>query len=329
MKAEELAFANQQLAGLIRGGLPLEGALRQLCDGMARGPFKDELLALETDLATGKPLAAALQPRALPDFYKRLLEVGARANNLPVILNLLADHYGRASATWERLRALLLYPALVLGLAFLVSVGLGFALSEAVQLFRPEIPVWYLGGRPWGHSPMVTGAFIWLPTIVLGGVILLCAGLWYSRTWRDKCEFLLPGFKDSRLAQLASALAVLLQGGVPLPEALALLESLEHGEAAKELAAWRGDVAAGKGPLPGSTAFFPPLFRWSLGGGDDPVAGLRRAAEIYFLRARYQMELLLHAVLPVCLVLLGGLLVSQAWPAFRIIILMLDMFGAV
>ena len=95
MKLEELAFVNQQLAGMINSGMPLEGALREVCTGMAKGGVKEELSALEADLAKGKPLADALGPRKLPDFYKSMLEVGAKAGDLPSILNLL--EIGRAS----------------------------------------------------------------------------------------------------------------------------------------------------------------------------------------------------------------------------------------
>ena len=53
MKYEELAFVNQQLAGMLKTGIPLEGALRQLCAQMRRGRLRAELEALEADLAAG------------------------------------------------------------------------------------------------------------------------------------------------------------------------------------------------------------------------------------------------------------------------------------
>ena len=35
MNLDEFAFVNQQLAAMLRDGIPLEGALRQLCEGVA------------------------------------------------------------------------------------------------------------------------------------------------------------------------------------------------------------------------------------------------------------------------------------------------------
>src|SRR5262245_25217533 len=122
MTHDELAFANQQLAGMLKGGVPLEGALRQLCSEMQHGTLRTELQALEADLAKGTPLRDALAPRRLPTFYSAMLQVGARSNDLPGVLTLLADYYHRSHLTWTRLKGLLVYPFIVLATALGVSV---------------------------------------------------------------------------------------------------------------------------------------------------------------------------------------------------------------
>ncbi|MGD0168091.1 MAG: type II secretion system F family protein, partial [Gaiellaceae bacterium] len=79
MKNDEFAFFNQQLAAMLRDGIPLEGALRRLSDEMRRGKLREELQKLETDLAQGTPLAEALQTRQLPELYKRMMLVGVKS----------------------------------------------------------------------------------------------------------------------------------------------------------------------------------------------------------------------------------------------------------
>ena len=103
MSYDELAFFNQQLATMLREGIPLEGALKQLSVGMRAGPLRSELQQLEQDLTQGAPLAEALSRRTLPAFYVRMLQIGVRSNDLPGMLLMLADHYGRAHALWTRL----------------------------------------------------------------------------------------------------------------------------------------------------------------------------------------------------------------------------------
>ena len=118
MNYDEFAFFNQQLAAMLREGIPLEGSLKQLCAGMKTGLLRAELSLLGEDLASGMPLNQALARRKLPDFYARMVEIGARSNDLPGVLTLLADHYHAANALWTRLKGLMVYPLLVLLVSF-------------------------------------------------------------------------------------------------------------------------------------------------------------------------------------------------------------------
>ena len=47
MNPTELAFVNQQLAAMLRCGIPLEGGLHQLCDTMTRGPLPTAVFGAE------------------------------------------------------------------------------------------------------------------------------------------------------------------------------------------------------------------------------------------------------------------------------------------
>ena len=82
MKLDEFAFFNQQLAAMLRDGIPLEGALQRLCQEMRRGKLRDELQSLEADLAKGTPMADALKGRQLPELYKRMIMVGVKSSDL-------------------------------------------------------------------------------------------------------------------------------------------------------------------------------------------------------------------------------------------------------
>src|SRR5512133_3698330 len=109
MKHDELAFFNQQLAVMLREGVPLEGAIRQLSVGLKDPAFRGELERLEADLAKGQPLKDALQARQLPEFYKRMVAMGAQGNDLPGVLQLLADYYHRTNLLWTRFKGLMVY----------------------------------------------------------------------------------------------------------------------------------------------------------------------------------------------------------------------------
>src|SRR5476651_2876043 len=132
MKYDEFAFFNQQLAAMLRDGIPLEGALRRLCQEMRRGNLRDELQALEADLAKGTPMADTLAPRQLPELYKRMILVGVKSNDLPGALTMLADYFQRQNNVWTRLKCMMTYPLIVMFVAFLISLVLAFLWTQVI-----------------------------------------------------------------------------------------------------------------------------------------------------------------------------------------------------
>ena len=323
MNYDEFAFFNQQLAAMLREGIPLEGALKQLCAGMRSGPLRAEIEQLEADLARGTPLKEALARRALPDLYRQMIQIGARSNDLPGVLTLLADHYHRANALWTRLKGLLVYPLIVI----LVSLGLTLLISLNFSRFLSQF------GTELAPQPILTVPSIWMPPIVLTLVALLGVAAVCIPSWRARLRWRLPAFREASLAQLASAMALMLKNGTTLPEALALAEALESATpAAKALAHWRQLVEAGQGKpaeWTGDSRPFPPLFLWLVQkGGENVAAGFQKAAEIYQARASYRIEIALYGALPVSILLLGEMVLWQAIPLVRSMTWIMNAIGS-
>jgi len=323
MNYDEFAFFNQQLAAMLREGIPLEGALKQLCAGMRTGSLRAEIQLLEADLAGGTPLKEALARRDLPNLYRHMLQIGARSNDLPGVLTLLADHYQRANALWTRLKGLMVYPLIVifvsLGLTLLVSLNF----SHFMTRFFEQIAA----------QPPITIPMIWMPPLVLALAALLGVAAVCIPSWRARLRWRLPAFREASLAQLASAMALMLKNGTTLSEALALAEALESGTpAAPALARWRQLVEAGQGKpaeWTGDSRPFPPLFLWLVQkGGEDAASGFQKAAEIYQGRASYRIEIALYGALPVSILLLGQMILWQAIPLVRSMTWMMNMLGA-
>lgn len=323
MNHNELAFANQQLAGMLKGGVPLEGALRQLCAEMQHGSLRTELQALESDLAKGTPLRDALAPRRLPAFYRAMLQVGAKSNDLPGVLTLLADYYHRAHLTWTRLKGVLVYPFIVLVTALGVSVIVAviyqrLALGVATDLSQILAP-----GQAAFTSSFGLLLYLWAPVGIIALLACAAALMIAVPKWRRELRWRFPAFKEAGLSHLASALALMLEKGCTLDEALALLQQVEaDSPAASDLAQWRSRLAAGHknfSELAAGGRIVPPLFVWLVAGsGEDWASGFRQAAKIYFDRARHRVEMLLYAALPVSVLALGLLIVTQVLPVTRV-----------
>lgn len=331
MRLDEFAFVNQQLAGMLKSGQPLEGALRQLSGSLDRGELKSELTALETDLAKGTSLRDALTPRQLPEFYKRMLLVGAQANNLPGVLLLLADYYQRLDALWTRLRGLLVYPLIVLVMATGLSVVLGFlldAVSGAI-ITDPFANDFVFATSPASRSWYALRHF---PTVILCALTVAAFAVLGLPSLRRKLRWRLPGFREAALAQLAAGFAMLLRGGCPLGETLAMLRQLEQGSpVADELKTWGERLASGQGELRELSAgshVFPPLFlALASEAGDDLAKGFARVADTFQARAAARAEMLLYSALPVTAAALGIVIALQLMPVFHTLVRTLDALG--
>jgi len=312
MKHDEFAFFNQQLAAMLRDGIPLEGALKQLCAGMRTNPLRAELQELETDLSRGTPLPAAIGRRKLPPFYTRMVEIGARSNNLPGMLTLVADHYHRMNALWARLKGLLVYPVILI----IVSLSLTVMLSLAFRRFLEHTVNTQMA------VPQLYVTSMWIPPLTLGILAALGIATISIPSWRARFRWRIPALRDASLAELASSLALMLRSGATLPEALSMAEALEsNGPAASIIAHWRELTASGAGrptQWTASNKIFPPLFLWLVQqGGEDPASGFQKAADIYHARASYRTELFLYGALPVSILILGQMVLWQTAPMLR------------
>ena len=310
MNYDEFAFFNQQLAAMLRDGIPLEGALARLSKEMRQGELRSEFEKLTTDLAKGFPLGEAARVRKFPELFRQLLEVGQASNDLPAVLTLLADYYHRRHLIWTRLKGLMVYPIIVLCCAFLLSIFLSLLSTFFVKNN-------FLGLLGFGSvTPSIFFCF-WLAPVVLALAATL-AGV-ASPALRRRLRWRLPAFKEASVAQVGCAMALMLKSGVPLNDALGLAASLEEGTPAQpEINRWREQMAAGRGKfgdMAAGSGLFPPLFVWMVGhAGEDLSAGFAQASDLYQSRATYRTEMLLYSALPCAVLALGLMVLSQVTP---------------
>jgi type II secretory pathway component PulF len=323
MKTDQFAFFNQQLAAMLRDGIPLEGALQKLCAEMQDDSLRNELQLLAADLARGISLREAAGRRQLPELYQCLLAVGAESNDLPGVLTLLADHYQRRYNIWTKLQGMLVYPLIVLTASLLLSILLAYVLENLVW---PSMSVFI------PHAPPGFHAVLWLPPILLGGLLALSLTILLIPQARQYFRWRVPSFRESSLAQIASALAILIRNNVPLDHALALVERMESGSrAGTEISNWRRRLAAGHAKFselaePGRA--FPPLFIWLVAHGrEDLGAGFQHAADIYHSRATHRAEILLYSALPCSVLALGFLIIMQIQPIFQSLAQVMNALG--
>lgn len=323
MKLDEFAFVNQQLAGMLRSGIPLEGALRRTCEGLRDGPLRVELAGLESDLVRGVPLGQAVAARRLPEFYARMLQIGARGRDLPALLTLLADYYQRAHLVWVRLKGLLFYPVTVLVVSFAVSLLMAIIFTRFGLEMRTSVVE--MAGVPASVPArwVYVQAGLWLPVVALGLLTATAGAGLIVPAWRERLRWRLPGFREARWSNVASSLALLMENGSSVSEAMGLVSRLEgDSPAGRDVAGWERRLAEGRvrfDEVAAGGEAVPPLFIWLVAAsGENWVDGFRQAAEVYRERAVQRAELALYAVLPVSVVALGGVILLQLLPMVRV-----------
>jgi len=324
MKYDEFAFFNTQLAAMLRDGIPLEGALRRLCQEMRAGSLRTELQALEADLARGTPMADALAPRQLPELYKRMILVGVKSGDLPGALTMLADYFQSQNNLWTRLKSLMIYPLIVLFVAFILSCFLAYILGHFI---------WNNLGSLVGNSNIISPwAGIWMAPVLIGLMLVAMLIAICNSPARHRLRWRLSVFKAASLARVASGIDLMLKNGVPLDNALQLVEELEKNTRAEaDISRWRRRLASGHGKfseMAEASQVFPPLFIWTVAqSGEDLAAGFHRAAELYQSRAQFQTELLLYSALPCSILALAIMITSQIQPVFAALTSFLTALG--
>jgi type II secretory pathway component PulF len=335
MKYDELAFVNLQLASMLREGIPLEGSLRQLCATMQRGKLRGELQLLEADLTSGTPLAEAVARRKLPEFYGLLLRIGARSNDLPGLLTLLADYYQNANLVWARLKGLMVYPAIVLTLSagFSIWIALLFGRISSMLLGEGQFTgVLLMSSKTHVVPHSIATTSLWAPALLLAVIALLALAVALWPGLRREMQWRLPAFREANLSRAAATMTLLLKAGCTPTESLGLLAEMESGtRAATELGEWKRRYAEGNAKFSDVAAgskVFPPMFIWIVAGaGENLAAGFDRAARVYHDRAAYRSNVLLYAALPASLLFLGLVILAQMYPLAQLIYQLPSLLG--
>ena len=332
MKAEDLAFYNQQLAGMLKSGLPLEGALSELSKELRSGPLKEETTRLEKDLAQGTPLNDAIEKGSFPPFYKKLLGVGAQSGHMHDVLILLADYYHRSSLIWNRLKGMLVYPLLVLVTAFSLSLFLAITFSNLYDTMLGELIVFQSFRTPQNPNPIFLTALTVLSPIVFGILLMGALAALVIPRVRNMARWRFPGLREASLAQMAGTCAVLLKGGLPLQETIDMVTQLEaHPSIKQDLEDWQRRHAEGASKfaeIAKQSRSFPPLFIWLVASSGEAMAdGFEKAATLYQRRADYRSELFIVAAAPISLLITLALVILQVYPMIRAMTMSLGFLG--
>jgi general secretion pathway protein F len=276
-----LVLLTRQLSTLLTAGLPLERALSAVAEQTSRAAVRAVLHGLRSDIQQGHGLARALEawPGVFSPLYRSLIDAGERSGNLDIVLARLSDYLEHRARARGKVVQALAYPCAVLLVALVVVTALmSYVVPQVVGVFvqtRQSLPL--LTRALMSASAWLREWGIALPP--LSGLLGFCAWrLWLAPRWRRRIErrlLRLPVVGSMVLAlntaRMASTLAILVGGGVPLLAALATVRPLLSLSLLRDSLQDAADRVREGMPLSralGTSGLFPPVLVHLVASGE-------------------------------------------------------------
>ncbi len=318
----EIAVSTQQLAVLLRSGIPLVEALTALIDQLDQPELKAAFTDTRDKVNEGISFADALRnhPKYFEDLYVNMVAAGEASGTLEAVLQRLSEFLDAQAKLKSKVQSALAYP---LFMAFASTIIIGVMMTVVVpkvtsifQDFNQSLP-WYTELLIWS-SDMISG-YWWLIFTLIGG------GIWYFRRWRateegrkkwDRFELKIPLFGQLFLmvavARFSRTLSTLLTSGVPVLRAMEITRNvLGNTELMRVVDEARNSVREGEGlakPLRASKRF-PPIVTHMIAIGEKSgqlEEMLEHVALAYDQQVEVRVAAMTSLLEPLIIVVMGG-----------------------
>ncbi|MFZ5447266.1 MAG: type II secretion system F family protein [Thermodesulfobacteriota bacterium] len=277
----EIAHFTEELAVLLKAGLPLERGLKALREVTSRPAMKEIIEQILRDLQGGKTLAEALgRHRVFSSLYVSLIQAGETGGFLEESCSRLADYLTTVSEFRSYLFTALIYPTILAGVGSLSLILMLLYVVPRFESFFQEMGQQLF----WSTSLLLAlshalRSYWWLGALMAAGLALGLVRLVKSargRLYLDRFKMEAPflGNLNRRVAAafFAKTLGTLLHNGVPLVASLrVVIASTNNRYLSQSLTGVQADVEKGK-PLSGllkKGGLFPELFLQMVAIGEE------------------------------------------------------------
>jgi type IV pilus assembly protein PilC len=336
-KLKDLSVFSRQFATMVNSGLPLLRSLAILEEQTGSKYLAKVVGQVRLEVEQGSSLSGAMtkHPRAFSDLYVSMVRAGETSGTLDDVLLRLADALEREVSLRRQIKSAMTYPIVVTGLVIVILTAmLIFVVPTFKDLYQQlggtlPLPTRILVGV----SDVVRGSFLIVVAVFVGLVFLF-------RWWRkgpgklawDKFKLRIPIFgklfHKSALSRFARTLSVLNRSGVPILQALDIVQETVGNQlvanAVKDLQAGVKEGESIAGPLT-RHAVFPPMVVQMMAVGEETGAldtMLEKIANFYDEEVAAAVESLTSLIEPVLIAVVGGavgaIVIALYLPTFKI-----------
>jgi type IV pilus assembly protein PilC len=326
VKANDFLIFNQQLAALVRAGIPILQAIAMLRKRAVSARLRAVLGDVEEQIRGGAALSQAFasQGSIFPRIYTASILAGERSGALDEVLLRYVTYMRRNVALRRKIRGALAYPLFLLFasgcMVTFLTVYVVPRMSDLFSGFGTELPI--VTQIVLGLSRWLSANVIWFGPLFIGGAIALF--LW-SRTelGRQKVDALILKLPlagnlviQLSIAQATRSLATLLAGGITLVESWEIAaESITNRELRRRSSAILPMIREGRSFTESlESANWVPLLAVDMVGIGERSGSLREmldeVAVFYDAESEVRLEQLTTTLEPAILVVMGGIVVT-------------------
>ncbi|MEG2174308.1 MAG: type II secretion system F family protein [Oscillospiraceae bacterium] len=335
VKVADLALFSRQLAAMLGAGIPVTQSISTLARQTENPTLQEALEDISASVEGGLNLVQsfARHPKVFPPLYLGMIDAGETGGILETALLRLSNQLQKEKQLNDNVRSATSYPKMIGGFAVIMFLAMLVGLVPIFEGFIPAtatIPAVTQFTFRLSHS-IRTFWYVWLGGVAL--VVFFIMHLTKSRAGHDFWErhkMTIPLFgpiiQKSVIARFCRTLATLLQGGIPVVQALKSAGPTAGSDLvdqAVNTAIQRIEEGRNISQPLGASGLFPPMVINMIAIGEE--AGtlpelLDKVAEFYEDDVATLTKSLGSMIEPIMLVLIGvvvgGMLISLYLPIF-------------
>lgn len=338
IKLDDLVIFTRQLATMIDSGIPLVHALGILGEQVENKNLKEVVVRMKEDIEAGMSFCDALSkhPKVFSELYINMAKAGESSGMLDDILDRLASYLEKSSALNRKIRSSLVYPAVVVSMAVLITAVL---LLKVVPTFKGIFDA--LGGQ----LPLPTQILIMISDLFrfyfmyLVGLIVIIVFLFkkYTNTEKGRYKFDQVKLKSPVIGELLRKLAVakfsrtfstLVKSGVSILSALDIVSKTSGNKVIEEAVIGCSKSIRDGEPISREllrSGVFPPMVCRMISVGEQTgqlEKMLSKIADFYDEQVDAATSALTSMIEPLVIsflgIVIGGIVISLFLPIFKI-----------
>ena len=329
---EDMLLFSRQMYTLLKAGVPILKSLAALQESATRVGFANMLQDLRASLDSGRDLSTAMRkhPEVFGPFYISMVRVGELTGALEEVFLRLFNHIEFEREIKDQVSQALRYPIFVIavmGVALvIVNIFVIPAFARIFASFKAELPLMTRGLL--GFSDFMVQ--YWPALLGIAAAAYVTFRMWVGTpagrySWdRAKLRIPIAGkiVLKATLARFARSLSIALKSGVPIVQALSVVEQVvDNAYVGQRIEQIRDGVERGESLLRTTvtTGVFTPVVLQMISVGEE--AGelddlLREVADMYQREVEYELKTLSSQIEPILIVLLGGMVLILALGVF-------------